>query len=437
MKQGSSVHKVLEEQASTVLPISTIQPLVEKVLSEELKTVVPLAAVQQVVKALLEQDKRTELPLDVIGGLVHQVLEKEKLAPVPVNTVSESVHKAVGAQVQKAVTIEVASREDAFGLRIWNVIQSLRSLRATGSARELEIWAVIDGQVVNGVIDELSYECPDDDLEAEIAKNQNASKRGRPKKQKIVSEAQTNLDAFFGGSQQQENNASSWLGAPHSIRKIYLADIKTRGSRSMPKGEASFRPTAMQLMMYHRMLSLLASNSVPAEQIFTRYSLDSTAAFSDSFIAEIGNLEFDRSAESFGDTAYGQDPMDELLEHNSLDKLWSLMISEYYQTMPSSGTPSHTTPLGNVLRAEYRASGSGSVIGSKTFVYDAGLLDAYLKKTMAWWKGERMPQGVEIEEAFKCRICEFAEVCTWRKDKIEEGVRKTRLRNQGKSKSDV
>jgi exonuclease V len=439
MKQGSSVHKVLEEQAVTVLPVDTIRLLVERILQEELKAIVPAETINKVVQKALDQEKRTAVPLDVVGGLVHQVLEKGKLEPVAVNTVSEAAHKITGAQVQKAVSVEVETKEDAFGLKIWNIIQNLRTLRTTGQAREFETWAVIEGQVVNGIIDELSYECPDEDAEADLARQlETKPKRGRPKKQKVAAENQTNLDTFFSGSQMTESSENAWLVNPHANRRIYLKDVKTRGSKSMPKGEASFRPTQMQLMMYHRMLSLLASNSVPAEQVFARYALDSDAAFSDMFIAQLGSIESDHGAEAAEQAEVpAQDPIDELLAHNSLEKLWTLMISEFQLAIPFSKKPSMPSPIGDVLMAEYRASGSGSVIGSKTFVYDSDVLDTYLKKTMAWWNGERMPNGVEIEEAFKCRMCEFAEVCSWRKDKVEEGVRKARLRNQGKKKSDV
>lgn len=439
MKQGSSVHKVLEEQAATTLPIDTIRLLVERILQEELKAVVPVETVNLVVAKALEQEKRAAVPLDVVGGLVHQVLEKGKLDPVAVDTVSEAAHKVTGVQVQKAVSVEVETKEDAFGLKIWNIIQNLRTLRTTGQAREFETWAVIEGQVVNGIIDELSYECPDENLEADLAQQKETKpKRGRPKKQKIAFEDQPNLETFFSSSQTTNLHGKSWLGNPHATRRIYIKDVKTRGSKSMPKGEASFRPTSMQLMMYHRMLSLLASNSVPAEQVFARYALNSDAAFSDMFLAQLGSIESDHGAEAAEQAEMpAQDPIDELLAHNSLEKLWALMITEFQLAIPFSDKPSTPSPIGDILMAEYRASGSGSVIGSKSFVYDSDVLDTYLKKTMAWWNGERMPNGVEIEEAFKCRMCEFAEVCSWRKDKVEEGVRKVRLRREAKNKSDV
>jgi len=40
---------------------------------------------------------------------------------------------------------------------------------------------------------------------------------------------------------------------------------------------------------------------------------------------------------------------------------------------------------------------------------------------------------VEVEEAYKCRVCEFAEDCEWRRGKIEEAIEKARLRRKSKS----
>ncbi|KAL8946595.1 MAG: hypothetical protein Q9222_007031, partial [Ikaeria aurantiellina] len=77
-----------------------------------------------------------------------------------------AVHKTLEEEVHRTVAIDIQTREDAWGLRIWNVIQGLRTLRETGMTRELEVWGVFDGLVVNGVIDELSYTCPDRELEA-------------------------------------------------------------------------------------------------------------------------------------------------------------------------------------------------------------------------------------------------------------------------------
>lgn len=439
MEQGSSVHKVMEEQTTTKLPVAGVESLVKKVLEQELKKIVTDEAVAKVVKKVLDKEKRTAVPVDVAAGLIHKVLEKEKLAPVAVDLVSESVHKAMGEKMRVAVPVEVVTKEDAFGLKIWNLIQGLRNLRATGSCREVEVWAVIEGEVVNGVIDELSHECPDDELEAKILDQQEVKQGGKRKRKTSLPQNQPTLQTLWQGASEQADT-KSWLCAPHQQRKVYLADIKTRGSKTVPTGEAALRPTIMQLMMYHRMLSLLASNSVPADGIFTRYDLDGTLPFSDSFIAQIGSLDLNMAADSVEDTSVlfenEQDAVDEILAHNTLHKLWTLMMAEFARTIPFSSLDNATSPLGDVLKAEYRASGSGAVIGVKTFAYDATALDGYLKGIMAWWRGERMPKGVDIEEAYKCRMCEFADRCAWRKEKVDQSLKQaTRNRLLRKERS--
>lgn len=335
------------------------------------------------------------------------------------------VHKTLEDQVYTIVEVDIRTKEDAWGLRIWNVIQGLKTLRDTGMTRELEVWGVFDGLVVNGVLDELSYICPDRELEEGTAK---------PNKDTIP-EDQTSITSFLSSDGGNKNHPGGVKNLKDIIKKtsrIYVTDVKTRGAKSIPKG-ASFRPTLMQLMIYHRLLSDLATNKVNANVVFDRYELDCAAPFSDSFIAQIGNLNeafFDAPLDpklNDDDLSPTQDSMQILLEHNSLQQLWALMIQEFQHTMPVG-----VKSIGNVLKAEYRAQGSGDVLGIKTFLYDDNVMQKYLDDEMSWWKGEREAQGVCIEEAYKCGFCEFAEECSWRREKIDEATQahRTRTRSQ-------
>ena len=304
-----------------------------------------------------------------------------------------AVHKTLEDQVHTTVKVDVQTKEDAWGLRIWNVIQGLRTLRDTGQARELEIWGTVDGLVVNGVIDELSYICPDKDLEDSL---ETMRKDTAPSDQPTISDffkaigATTLADASKGKRQ-----AESF--------KIYLCDVKTRSVRSLPN-EASFRPTKMQLMLYHSLLGALASNQIDFSILSSRYDLDAQKVFSDEFLAQVGSLNDDtfHDAQSTPDPSQGsinqwsQDSMTTLLAHNNLSALWSLMISEFQITLPDG-----VASLGNILRAEYRSRDSGEVVGSKTFAMNQVTLDAYISKEMQWWRGEREAQGVVVEEGFQ------------------------------------
>lgn len=331
------------------------------------------------------------------------------------------VHQELEAQVHDIIPVEVKTREDAWGLRIWNIIQGLRTLRATGLTRELEIWGVIEGEVVNGIIDEISYTCPDPDLEAALEESKAIPNSPRPPNQLSITDFYAKL----------KNGTSPWLSSPHPARKVYITDIKTRTSNTLPQG-SSLRQTLMQLMLYHRLLTNLASGTVDSKEIFTRYNLDSVTPFSNVFMDEIISLEQNFAPSTDSDSDYvplssATDTLSELQLHNSLDSLWDLMIQEFSQTMPTSYAVS------SILRAEFRSQQDGTVLGSRCFTMDEKILEAYVNDEMKWWRGEREAKGVEVEEAYKCRVCEFAEDCEWRRGKIEEAIEKARLRRKSKS----
>lgn len=366
-----------------------------------------------------------------------------------------SVHKTLEEQVHGVeVPVAVETREDRFGLRIWNIIQSLRVLRDTGLTRELEVFGVIEDEVVIGVIDEITTTCPDEQMEARILADAKDGGKGKKKKDELQPDQRTLTD-FLTGSQSGSTLESNpaFLGTLHERpRTYYIVDIKTRQSKTLPAQGSQSRPTHMQLMIYHRLLSSLATNEVPGEKIFERYRLNPYAPFSDKFIAEIANLDIAAQISVNGDSdieqhdSQRQDPLTELLDNNTVASLWSLMISEFARALPT--TPSHS-PLSPLLTADFRTAsssvsadtetelGPGALIGRRSFPFDAAKIDVYISDEMRWWKGERETKGVDIEEAFKCRICEFAEGCTWRATKVEEGLAKAKLRNQSRKKSEV
>ncbi|KAI4909732.1 hypothetical protein J4E85_011554 [Alternaria conjuncta] len=315
------------------------------------------------------------------------------------------IHQTLEDQVHTTVPVQVESKEDRFGLRMWNAISGLRCLRETGLTRELEVWGVLEGQVINGVIDEVSYECPDSEFEEELERTR-AEKNGGivplPPGQLSIT------DAFAKASKPP--SSSPLVSTSPSDRQIYIADVKTRSAKSLPTG-ASLRPTWMQLMLYRKLLESLSLNTVDAETVFARYSLDPLTPFTPLFLSEISNLGPENAATSYP----------------NLLALWSLLVTEMQATFP----PSSLSPI---LRAEFRYAKTGDVLGSRLTVYEASVVDGYVESEMDWWKGRREAKGVEIEEAFKCRICDFSEGCSWRKTKVEEAVEKSRLRREAEAK---
>ncbi|KAJ9137451.1 Exonuclease V [Pleurostoma richardsiae] len=361
------------------------------------------------------------------------------------------VHKKLEDQVHTTVEVNVSSKEDLFGLRIWNVIQGLRTLRDTGLTREIEVWGIINGNVVNGLIDGLTYRNPDPDFEEEYMSSQDSQRSGKQKK----------IDDFL--PKQPVTGARNG-----STRKIYLVDVKTRGSKTLPSG-AAVRPTKVQLFLYHRFLSDMACGELDYHFVFRRYGLDVDKPFSDQFIAQIGSLHHEifidamstvssspSSRSSRSSSSRAMSGMRDLIRYRSLSELIKLLISELRLTFPNG-----EDSIGPLVTAEYRsrppptppsrdkkeededgegrgdkesADEGGAVVGQNVFPVDDNSLNQFLAENMQWWNGKRKAHGVDIEEAFKCRTCEFAELCTWRKEMDEENLRKVRERLAAREK---
>jgi exonuclease V len=398
------------------------------------------------------------------------------------------VHKKLEDEVHTTVPVSITTKEDSWGLRIWNIIQGLRTLRETGRTRELEVWGVVDGEVVNGVIDELSYECPDPafaEREAQrLAKGQGAE-RELPEDQLsitayLLSPAGANGKTFsqLGGRIESSMNPPSEPvrnRQKQDDREIYITDIKTRSVKSLPSALAA-RPTEIQLQLYHSMLTSLAQGTVPLSAFTQRYNFDPSVPLSDSFIAQVGNLNehfFDAiSSQSQNEDSGGgarnnvvptssEDSIDILLKHNTIASLWTLMIDQFQQTfllhppttqhpLPSSrSNPSSTTihntaatRLSPLLTASYihpapptppsnnnnssnhhhhHPDSTHIHLGIKTFIHSPAALSTYLSDEMAWWRGERKARGVDIGQVnAKCTRCEFLAECEWVREKEAE-----------------
>jgi exonuclease V len=368
-----------------------------------------------------------------------------------------NVHKVLEEQVHTEVPVDVVSKEDRFALRIWNVVQGLRTLRRTGMTREMEVWGVVQGEVVNGIIDQVTTTCPDEEAEAEMLKQTDGGSTGsaleKAKDAKPLPPGQMTLSDFYAGSTYgsiMSQDSRSSIGALHQKPKtLYVVDVKTRQSNTLPPQGTQTKPTHYQLMMYYKLLSELAANMVDAEKVFTRYGLAARATFSDRFIAQMSTLGVEAEDDQPNISPWvnedtephppQQDSLDILLTHNNLITLWSYMIFEFSRTIKTSlSQPTSTLPsLSLLLTAEFRTQSSGSLLGRRHFTFSSEKVNDYANDELRWWRGERETRGVDIEDAFKCRICDFAEGCTWRATKIEDAVKKSRMRKEKVIKSSV
>ncbi|KAM5347901.1 hypothetical protein ACJ41O_007725 [Fusarium nematophilum] len=329
------------------------------------------------------------------------------------------VHQKLEDEVHTTVKIDIMTREDAFGLRLWNLVQGLRTLRDTGLTRELEVWGMVGDNLVNGIIDSVSHENPNPDFEEELSSQES---QGHYR--------QSSLTDYFPPKK------SEGMRQP----KIYLTDVKTRGSYA-PVSNALIRPAKIQLLLYHRFLSDMAAGRLDLVKVFRRYGLDPDDTFSDTFIAQVGSLHdeifvdaseaeasgtessHDRPSSSFQNSSSSGGP--DLLQYRTLRELMPLIQHELELTFPQG---EHS--LGHMLRVQYVHRSDGREIDIHDFPVSRQALDGYLSDYMAWWRGERKAKGVDIEEAFKCRTCEFASDCSWRQTMDQERLQRARAQQR-------
>lgn len=409
------------------------------------------------------------------------------------------VHKTLEEEIYTTIPVEITTKEDAWGLRIWNVIQSLRMLREYGVTREMEIWGVVDGELVNGVIDQLSLECPDSELEATAS----AFYADVAKSRSALPEYQMSLSDYLLSSSQggrrlsdigQEESANEPPARPepppesYGLPRVYMTDVKTRASTSVPTVKSTaFRPTLLQLQLYYHMLNrLIISDDVTIDLLAARYDIDSERPFSNTFISEVGGLndeffdalssqEFDLedniltpedarrippgSEIASSPPKPSQDSTSILQSHGNLSRLWAYMKEQLRDTfLPSSpqsepvapSIPSTTQPklleeyptlLSPVLTARFVSSVPTTdlqprLLRSRSFLFDPASMDSYLKDQMEWWRGTREPRGVDLAEAWKCRICEFRDECSWRQEREWEFAHRHRGR-RSRSSADI
>ncbi|KAJ3557118.1 hypothetical protein NPX13_g9994 [Xylaria arbuscula] len=305
------------------------------------------------------------------------------------------VHQTLEDEVHSIVQVSIATKEEAFALRLWNIIQGLRTLRDTGMTRELEVWGIVEGEVLNGVIDQVSYNSPNTGFEKEL------------------SEKEPSLHA-------QQSSITEYMGS--SQKMVYLTDVKTRGSNRLPTGKA-VRPARVQLLLYRQMLSDMAADKLDYSLVFNRYGLNGEARFSDGFMAQVGNLhdEVFYDAQSEVEGLPNEKTPPDLIAYRSISQIVPLLKAELKETFPLG-----PASISNLLSVEYRHRTDGRHLGNNAFPADQGAIDEYTKYSLEWWRGERKPEGVNIEETYKCGFCEFAESCQWRKDKELEYLKKKR-----------
>lgn len=135
-------------------------------------------------------------------------------------------HQELHEEITEIVEVKATSREEWWGLQLYNAWACLRQLRHEGICREIPVFGKIQGIWLLGIVDEL--------IEGEDG-------------------------------------------------QVVLSDTKTRRKPSLPS-DAQKLTTRIQLMLYKHMFDQLVTADFPSDDYFTELRLNPEAPFSSEFI---------------------------------------------------------------------------------------------------------------------------------------------------------
>ncbi|KAL4223897.1 Mitochondrial 5'-3' exonuclease and sliding exonuclease [Mactra antiquata] len=168
---------------------------------------------------------------------------------------------------------------------------------------------------------------------------------------------------------------------------LNLSEFKTRKFRSFPS-KSQQNTHQLQVMLYKKLFDDLVKGNVSKDTVARHLRLDLHKAFGDDILQTIDS---------------------KLLSSTNLSQL----LDDLY-------TKIQCFTCVQELEIEYQHQESKDIIGKHSVTYDEDRLHHMFNDYIKFWKGKREVRGVDIEEAFKCQSCDFADICEWRKRKAEE-----------------
>ncbi|KAB0387358.1 hypothetical protein FD755_002314 [Muntiacus reevesi] len=166
--------------------------------------------------------------------------------------------------------------------------------------------------------------------------------------------------------------------------ELELVELKTRGNPVLPS-DAQKKKDSFQVSLYKYIFDAMVQGKVTAASLIHHTKLHPEKPLGPSVL---------RHAQQGG---YSVKSLGDLIELVFL----SLTLSDL--------------PLIDSLKIEYVHQKTATVLGTEIVAFEEKEMRSKVQHYMTYWMGHREPQGVDVEEAWKCRMCNFADICEWKK----------------------
>ncbi|XP_033123498.1 exonuclease V-like [Anneissia japonica] len=180
--------------------------------------------------------------------------------------------------------------------------------------------------------------------------------------------------------------------------ELELIELKTRTSQREPS-KAQFKTHSLQVMLYKHLFDGLVKGSLSRDIVLSKLSLDATKTLGENVIEQGHNLGLECTI--FGD-------------------LLDVVLLRFQFT---------DLPLVDALKIEYFHQKSGLTFANRSVEMDADWLNETMKHYLKFWNGNRDAEGVDIEEAWKCKSCAYYDDCEWIEKRTQELSIENRLNN--------
>lgn len=175
---------------------------------------------------------------------------------------------------------------------------------------------------------------------------------------------------------------------------LILLELKTRRQLSVPGAEQR-RSHDLQLMLYKNLLDQLTQGKANWFFLLQEMKLDMSMPLS------MGPLLYVRQLGLDGFFTPSPSHPNMLTLGQLTTGLGSLVVGL-------------DLPLVTTLLLQYEHQSSGEVIGVELVLHEEDWAKKLVGSSLEFWQGQRAAGGVDIEEAWKCRSCQFRDVCVRR-----------------------
>ncbi|XP_037355971.1 exonuclease V [Talpa occidentalis] len=166
--------------------------------------------------------------------------------------------------------------------------------------------------------------------------------------------------------------------------ELELAELKTRRRPVLPV-EAQKKKDCFQVSLYKYIFDAMVQGKVTTASLVHHAKLHPEKPLGSSVLRHARQGGF--SVKSLGD----------LMELVFL----SLTLSDL--------------PVIDNLKIEYIHQETATLLGTEIVAFEEKEVRSKVQHYMAYWMGHREPQGIDVEEAWKCQTCSYADICEWKK----------------------